>query len=84
MHEHEYDQGRGGSSERGYGEAWRRLRAEFLRKHSQCVVCGELATDVHHILPRSKGGSDDWSNLEALCHVHHSQITQRESGGGGR
>lgn len=75
QHEHDYDQDRGWPSQRGYGEAWRQLRTDYLRAHPHCVSCGELATDVHHILPRNKGGTDDWSNLEALCHECHSRIT---------
>ena len=81
QHEQEYDQHRGSSSARGYDEAWHKLRTEYLREHPNCVMCGEASTDVHHILPRNKGGTDDWSNLEALCHVCHSRITQKEVNG---
>lgn len=27
--------------------------------------------DVHHILPRDEGGTDDEDNLLTLCHRHH-------------
>jgi len=42
-----------------------------------CVVCGCVAVDIHHIIPRSKFGSkrkgeqDHYSNLAALCRPHH-------------
>lgn len=38
----------------------------------RCEECGELAVDVHHIFPISKGGRSDWSNLRALCVACHS------------
>lgn len=30
--------------------------------------------DVHHIIPRSDGGSDDPDNLMHLCRKHHRQV----------
>jgi len=30
--------------------------------------------DVHHILPREEGGTDEPSNLMVLCHSHHPQL----------
>lgn len=30
--------------------------------------------DIHHILPREEGGSDDDSNLLTLCHRHHPML----------
>jgi len=45
----------------------------FERDDFRCVACGSLANantilHVDHILPRSKGGSDDIDNLQTLCH----------------
>ena len=38
-----------------------------------CVICQfEHAVEVHHIVPRSKGGSDDIENLVPLCPNHHT------------
>lgn len=48
------------------------LRYEVLKraKH-RCELCGisafEKSLDVDHILPKVKGGSNDLSNLQALC-----------------
>jgi len=36
-----------------------------------CEVCGNVAIDIHHIVYRSQGGSDEASNLVALCRVCH-------------
>lgn len=68
---------------RGYDYDWRKTRAAFLKAHPWCMAdeCTEKATDVDHIMPRAKGGTDEWDNLQALCHSHHSSKTARESGG---
>ena len=49
------------------------LRYEVLKRAKfHCELCGisakEKALEVDHILPRSKGGEDDISNLQALCY----------------
>jgi 5-methylcytosine-specific restriction protein A len=62
---------------------WRRLRADFLAAHPWCEApgCHQRATDVDHVVPRSAGGSDDSSNLRALCHACHSRKTAVYDGG---
>jgi hypothetical protein len=47
-----------------------RIRARDLG-HCQVPECSRAATHAHHIIPRSQGGSDDPSNLVALCTCHH-------------
>ena len=32
-----------------------------------CAYCSELADTVDHVVPRSKGGRHDWSNVVASC-----------------
>ena len=56
------------------GRAWQKLRARWLQEHPVCVMCGTkspprvtLATILDHIRPRSKGGTEVESNLQALC-----------------
>lgn len=49
-----------------------KLRYEILeRGNSRCVVCGTTAKrarlEVDHIVPVSKGGTNDPSNLQVLC-----------------
>lgn len=54
------------------------LRYQVLsRAQGRCELCGiskdEKALDVDHIVPRSKGGADDISNLQALCYTCNRQ-----------
>jgi 5-methylcytosine-specific restriction protein A len=61
---------RGGST-----RSWRRLRLRvFRRDRWKCQLCGfvdrtRTGAGLHcdHIRPRSKGGSDELSNLRTLC-----------------
>ena len=39
----------------------------------QVPWCSKAADHAHHIRYRSRGGSDDLSNLTSLCAVHHLQ-----------
>lgn len=48
-----------------------------------CQVCGDTATELHHILSRDGDGTwprgDDYrSNLAPLCHDCHRSITERD------
>jgi 5-methylcytosine-specific restriction endonuclease McrA len=36
-----------------------------------CKICGKRAVNLHHIIYRSQGGTDDPSNLIPLCYQHH-------------
>lgn len=71
------------------GRPWRRLReAVFLRDMYTCQDCkrvclpSDLACD--HVIPLAKGGTDDMSNLQALCDGPgscHERKTITDSGG---
>lgn len=63
--------------------AWRTIRDRVLERDGRrCRECGKnLAeapswfTEVHHLVPRSEGGSDHPSNLVTLCVMCHKRIT---------
>jgi len=66
-----------------YGGTWRRVRAAFLAAHPLCEVCrdeGRLtsATLVHHKVKLTDGGTNDWDNLQSLCHSHHASLHLQE------
>ena len=39
----------------------------FIRDFFSCQYCGKSAESVDHIVPRSKGGLHEWSNVVACC-----------------
>lgn len=74
----------GSRHDRGYGAAWDRLRLFVLQRDQRlCVQClgvgrPTVAYAVDHILPKSKGGTDDLDNLQSLCRSCHAAKTARE------
>lgn len=63
-----------------YGSAWRKIRKRYIDNHPLCEEClknGRLtkANEVHHIIPLRRGGTNDESNLMALCKSCHSRIS---------
>lgn len=74
---------------RGYDKAWQQRRNAFLRQNPLCSDCerqGVLTPAYHvdHKIAKAKGGTDDESNLQALCHSCHSRKTVRCDNGFGR
>ena len=45
---------------------WSR-RGLLQRDGFECAYCGKRATTVDHMLPRSRGGRDEWMNTVAAC-----------------
>lgn len=75
-----YDLNRPSPSKRGYDRTWQKLREMQLRREPLCRECVKqniltVATDVDHIVPKKRGGKDELSNLQSLCHSHHSEKT---------
>lgn len=59
------------------------LRYEVLKRaRYRCELCGisaeHKAIEVDHILPRIRGGSDDLSNLQALCYSCNATKRDRD------
>ena len=77
-----------GKTSLGYDSEWKRIRKRVLHRDSYlCQPCLRKgrptpATEVDHILARSKGGEvHDESNCEAICHACHQEKSIREQGG---
>jgi 5-methylcytosine-specific restriction protein A len=78
------DRTRGTATQRGYGAAWKKLRDQVIKEEVLCALCREenrveLAVSVDHIVPKAAGGTDDRSNLRAMCERHHKGKTAREA-----
>lgn len=61
-------------------KAWKARKEEcFLRDGATCVDCGICLvtsgeiTDIHHVIKRSKGGTDSLENLVTLCRKCHNK-----------
>ena len=41
----------------------------------RCVSCNHMATEINHIVPRSRGKDfkDDWKNKVPQCHTCHDE-----------
>lgn len=75
------------AADRGYGYAWQKARARFLREHPLCVMCEQerptrvtAATVVDHKIPHRGDKVLFWdeSNWQPLCGPHHSSDKQRQ------
>lgn len=64
-----------------YSPGWERIARAYLKRHRGCVRCPSRATTVDHVIPRSRGGTDDESNLQALCATCNGRKAAREDGG---
>jgi hypothetical protein len=53
----------------GSGRGWRETRKRIIQRDQVCQLCGmdEGQMHVDHIIPKSKNGSDEDSNLRLLC-----------------
>lgn len=55
--------------------------AEYIKtkQNGRCAICGETIEHIHHIVPRSKGGSDSVKNLVGLCKHCHDMVHKGKS-----
>lgn len=92
-HARKREQQRGNFRERGYSPAWTRLSKWFRTHNPLCEPC-RLGTYgpkkltpsacVDHRVSKARGGTDEHSNLIAMCWSCHSRKTYREDGSFGR
>jgi len=85
------DSERGTRHQRGYDNAWLKLRQHKLAEQPLCETClaaGHTveATEVHHVIP-FRGKNDplrlDYDNLRSLCTFCHREKQQNSKGRGG-
>jgi len=36
--------------------------------------CGRISVELHHVKPKSLGGTDHYSNLQPMCRICHSKL----------
>ena len=76
---------RGTAEQRGYDWKWRKQAKTVLKRDRYLCQCADCkgkhlpATEVDHITPKSRGGSDDFDNLQAINTDCHRRKTQREA-----
>lgn len=55
---------------------WRRLRQQAFEMYGRnCWSCGEIATEIDHVIELDAGGADSIENLQPLCHECHKTKT---------
>ncbi len=75
------------ASDRGYGYQWKKIRSKALIRDAHlCQHCFKkgiitVATDVDHIIPKAKGGTNALENLQSLCNSCHKIKTASERKG---
>lgn len=74
------------TTDRGLGWEWQRFRLRILKR--DCYMCQPClskgratpATEVDHIVPRSKGGPMVDSNAQSICTDCHKAKTAEDEG----
>lgn len=82
----QYNRTRPTAAQRGYGAAWRAVRARVLADVPNCQNCGAAGRPddhVDHVLPVAKGGTNERENLRRVCKPCHSSKTASRDGGFG-
>ncbi|MDO5287156.1 MAG: HNH endonuclease [Actinomycetia bacterium] len=55
----------------------------LVRDHHTCAFCGQVATTVDHVRPRSQGGPSSWLNCVAACQTCNGRKANRTPYGAG-
>jgi 5-methylcytosine-specific restriction endonuclease McrA len=59
---------RGKTAARGYGAGWQAMARAQIRRSPFCARCGSRQDlTVDHIVPLSRGGLSELSNMQTLC-----------------
>lgn len=72
--------------QRGYGWEWEKARRRTLKRDNglcqPCLKANRItqASQVDHIKPKAKGGTDDEENLQAICVDCHKIKTAEDEG----
>ncbi|MDG5760244.1 HNH endonuclease [Natronococcus sp. A-GB1] len=74
-------------STRDYPDDWDRRRQEVYRRDDyQCANCrrrggphGDVELHAHHIVPKSRGGIHELSNLITVCEACHTAVHNRDA-----
>lgn len=62
------------------GRAWRRTRQLILTASDICYICGQPGADaVDHVIPLTRGGTNDPSNLRPAHHDVEPKCNRRKS-----
>ena len=67
------------------GRRWMQAKSLWLMQHPLCQHCKQagkvtMATEVDHVMPLCKGGTDDPQNLSSLCAECHRTKTNQDLG----
>ncbi|HRU40063.1 MAG TPA: HNH endonuclease, partial [Candidatus Goldiibacteriota bacterium] len=54
-------------------------KSVFIRDNYQCQYCGchSVKPTIDHIIPRCKGGKNDWTNTVTACHACNNKKGDR-------
>lgn len=77
------------TAKKRYGRSWQKIRAKYAASHPYCELCYQKgimveAEEIHHKIPLREGGTNDPSNLIALCKSCHSRIHAKRGDRWGR
>lgn len=53
-------------------KAYRKVRDQFLKDNPFCMVCGAIATDLHHAAGKTGDLLTNVQYFRSLCRKHHS------------